>query len=253
MSDKSVTRDSILGGTLTIVQPASGYRFSLDSILLADFARPRKRDRVLDLGCGCGVITAMIALVHQPRAVVGIEVQPDLAECARRNALDNGLATMSVIQADLRQRKITGIDADSFDYVVANPPYRPSEGGRESRNESRRIARGGGGASLRDFVQAVARCAKGNGRVAIIFTAIRTTELIAELRAKALEPKRIRFVHPYANASASTVMVEARKRGRVEARIEPPLIVWERPGVYTAEVESILSGRNAVSTVVRSR
>ncbi len=244
MSDNRETRDAILGGTLTIVQPADGYRFSLDSLLLADFARPRMQDRVLDLGCGCGVIAAMIAHLHRPRAVVGIELQQELAECARRNASENRLVNMAVIQADIRQRKIAGIEPDSFDYVVANPPYRPSLGGRESPNTSRRIARGGDGASLREFVQAAARFSKGTARLGFIFTAIRTTELIAELKAKNLEPKRLRFVHPYGDAPASTVMIEARKGGRVEARIEPPLIVWERPGVYSAEAESILTGKS---------
>ena len=243
MTARRETRDAILGGALTIVQPADGYRFSLDSVLLADFARPRKQDRVLDLGCGCGLIAAMIALRYKPRAVIGIEMQADLAECARRNALENRLEMMTVIQADLRRREIAGIEPHSFDYVVTNPPYRPSQGGRESPNESRRIARGGDGASLHDFVQAAARYTKGNDKVAIVFTAIRTTELIAELRAKALEPKRLRFVHPYADAPASTVMVEARKGGRIEARIEPALVVWESAGVYTLEAQSILKGR----------
>ena len=251
MIDNRETRDAILGGALTIVQPADGYRFSLDSLLLADFARPRKQDRVLDLGCGCGVIAATIAHLHQPHAIVGIELQTELADYAQRNASENRLANMAVIQADLRQRKIAGIEPDSFDYVVANPPYRPSQGGRESPNASRRIARGGDGASLKDFIQAAARFSKGTAKVAFIFTAVRSTELIAELKAKNLEPKRLRLVHPYADAPASTVMIEARKAAQIEARIEPPLIVWERAGIYTAEAQLILSGRR--SEAVNSR
>src|SRR5579859_2662199 len=115
----STTRDSILGGALSILQPAAGYRFSIDSILLGNFARPRRRDRVLDLGCGCGVIAAMIAMTRRPRVVLGIELQPELAELARRNATLNQLAHLTVIEADLRKRKIVGAEPGSFDYIVA--------------------------------------------------------------------------------------------------------------------------------------
>ena len=247
------TRDTILGGALTIVQPAAGYRFSIDSILLANFARPRKQDRVLELGCGCGVIAATIAMMHQPRAIVGIELQRDLAECAQRNAAINNLDTMTVIRADLRNRKIAGLEPDSFAYVVANPPYSALRHGRESPNASRRIARGGDGASLRDFIAAASRFTTGNGKVAMIFTATRTAELIAELKAKAFEPKRIRFVHPYAHEPASTVMIEARKGAGIEAQVEPPLIVWERAGVYSAEARAILNCEAADASPITSR
>ncbi|MGH7879214.1 MAG: SAM-dependent methyltransferase, partial [Candidatus Binataceae bacterium] len=115
------------------------------------------------------------------------------------------------------------------------------QSGRESPNASRRIARGAGGASLRDFVAAAARYATSNGRVAMIFTAGRAADLLAELRAKSLEPKRLRLVHPYARSSATSIMVEARRGGGVEVRIEAPLIVWEEPGVYTDEARAILT------------
>ncbi|MGH7843462.1 MAG: methyltransferase, partial [Candidatus Binataceae bacterium] len=107
-----------------MVQPRAGYRFSIDSILLARFARPRRCDRLLELGAGCGVIAAILAKIRQPSAVVAIELQADLAALARRNFASNRLLRATAIAADLRARKITGAAAASFDYVVANPPYR---------------------------------------------------------------------------------------------------------------------------------
>ncbi len=244
------TRDTILGGALTILQPAAGYRFSIDSILLGSFAQPRKRDRVLELGCGCGVIAAMIAITRRPRVIVGIELQHELAELARSNLALNRLENLTVIEADLRDRKIAGVDTGTFDYIVANPPYREARGGRERPNRSRHLARGGG-ASLRDFIKAATRYASSSGKVAIIFTAIRAAELIAELKACSLEPKRLRFVHPYAEAVASVVMVEARKGGGIEVKIEAPLILWERPGEYSAGARSILNGAGASAAAIR--
>src|SRR5437667_307452 len=83
------------------------------------------------------------------------------------------------------------------------------------------------------YAAAAARHARHGGRAAFIFAAARSAELISALRARRLEPKRIRFVHPYAAASASTVLVEARKGGGVEVEVEPPLVLFVNPGVYT--------------------
>lgn len=183
----------------------------------------------------------MIAVLHQPREVVAIEMQAELAQLAEGNFALNRLDYANAIHADLRARKIPGAEPGSFDYVVANPPWHRSGNGRESPNASRRAARGGDGASLRDFVAAAARYGTNVGKIAMIFTASRSAELLAEMNANALEPKRIRFVHPQIDSPANAIMVEASKGGGVEARIEAPLILWESPGVYSAEAHAILN------------
>jgi tRNA1Val (adenine37-N6)-methyltransferase len=255
------TIDTILGGALTIVQPLQGYRFSVDAILLGRFARPRMRDRVLELGAGCGVVSVMIAALNHPRAVLALELQPALAAMAARNAERNGLAEMAAICADLRARAIAGAAPASFDYIVANPPYRAPRTGRESPHPARRIARGGGGATLTEFLAAARRYGAHGARVAMVFTAARSAELIAELKARALEPKRIRFVHPGASAPAALILIEARAGGGVEVEIEPPLILYDAPGVYSAEARELLgiggdrddSDRGGVGAAVGSR
>ncbi len=237
--------DAILSGALNIVQPLFDYRFSIDSILLGDFARPRRHgDRVLELGAGCGVIAAIIAALRNPREVIAIELQPQLASIAKRNAQLNRLSNLKVIEADLRARKIDDAAPASFDYVVANPPYRAPLSGRESPNASRRLARGTGGARLQDFLTAAARYVCVGGKVALIFTAPRAAELIVEMKSRSLEPKRLRFVHSFADSPASAVLIEARKGARVTAQIEAPLILWRQPGEYTLEALAILNGRS---------
>lgn len=210
--------------------------------------RARRQDRVLDLGTGCGVIAAMIALTRRPREVLAVELQPVLAELAARNAARNQLTNLRTFQADLRAPVVAGLAPGSFDWVVANPPYRASGTGRESPDPSRRLARGASGASLHEFVAAAARYTTNGGRVAMVFTAARTAELLAELRSQSLEPKRCRFVHPYLASPATMVLVEARKGGGVEVGIEPPLILWESAGSYTAEARAILHGDPIAAT-----
>jgi tRNA1Val (adenine37-N6)-methyltransferase len=240
VSDQAQTVDSILGGALTIVQPAGGYRFAIDAILLARFARPRQSERVLELGAGCGVVSIILAALHHPRKVVAVELQPRLAALIAPNAARNETTAVTAICADIR-RTIPGLTPAAFDYVIANPPYRAASRGRESPNAERRTARGGAGATLADFIAAAARYANHGGRVAIVFTASRTAELIAEMKQRSLEPKRIRFVHSRPQVPAAMVLLEARKDGGVEAVIEPPLFIYGSSGAYTDEARRILT------------
>ena len=203
------TRDSILDGSITLIQPKHGYRFSIEAILLARFARANTRDRVLELGAGCGVVSIMIAALYRPREVVAIEIQPPLADMITRNAAINALKSVNAINADLRQKKIAGVDPASFDLVVANPPYRAAASGRENPDHSRRMARGESTATLMDFVGAGRRYARTRA-LSVLFTARRSAELISAMRSKQLEPKRIRFVHPQIASPASVILSEAR-------------------------------------------
>ena len=235
------TRDTILDGSITLIQPRHGYRFSVDSILLGRFARASTRERVLELGAGCGVVSIMMAALYRPREVVALELQPKLAEMIDRSAAINGLETVRAICADLRHKKIAGVELASFDLVVANPPYRAAASGRENPDHGRRLARGENTATLEDFVAAACRYARTAGRVAFVFTARRSAELISVMRSKKLEPKRIRFVHAQMALPASVMLIEARAGGGIEVAIEPPLILYDRPGIYTSEAQALLS------------
>jgi tRNA1Val (adenine37-N6)-methyltransferase len=239
--NQNETRDTILDGSITLIQPRHGYRFSVEAILLCRFARASTRDRVLELGAGCGVVSIMIAALHRPREVIALEIQPPLAEMIARNAEINRLESVHAVCADLRQKKIKGVESASFDLVVANPPYRAVAAGRENPDHGRRLARGESAALLEDFIAAARRYARMGGRVAFVFTARRSAELISAMRSKQLEPKRLRFVHPQIARPASVILIEARVGGGIEVAIEPPLILYERPGIYTSEARALLS------------
>ena len=240
-SNENESRDTILDGFITLIQPKHGYRFSVEAILLGRFARVSTRDRVLELGAGCGVVSIMMAALYRPREVVAVEIQPSLAEMIPRSASINRLKSVHAVCADLRQKKIAGVEPASFDLVVANPPYRAAASGRESPDHGRRVARAEGSTVLTDFVAAARRYARPRGRVAFVFTASRSAELISAMRSKQLEPKRIRFVHPQIAMPASVMLVEASVRGGIEVAIDPPLILYDRPGIYTSEARALLS------------
>ena len=224
---------------MRLYQPRRGYRFSIDSILLGRFCGARAGERVLDLGAGCGIVSLMIAALGHPREIVAIEMQPALAAIAVRNAALNHFDDMRVICADLEALSASETGGE-FDLVVANPPFRARQTGRESPDTGRRIARTETTATLAGFVAAAARNTRRGGRAAFVLAAVRSAELLSALRSAALEPKRVRFVHPFATARASVILVEARKGGGIEVEIEAPLMLYTAPGVYTAEALALM-------------
>ncbi len=195
---------------------------------------------MLELGAGCGVVAIAIAALFHPRSLVAIEIQPALARLVESNAALNSVSAVHAVCADIRVRRIANVAPASFDLVVANPPFHASGRGRQSPNMGRRIARGEEQAALEDFTKAAWRYVKNGGRVAFVFIANRSAELLAVMRAHRLEPKRIRFVHPRVDLPAASILVEARAGGGTEVRIEPPLVVYDRVGVYSAQAHAIL-------------
>jgi len=231
---------TILGGKLSVIQPKSGYRFSIDSVLLARLVRAREGARILDLGAGCGVVALIIAQRLRPREIVALEIDSAMAELIHRNASANGYSNISTICGDLRKTRISGLEPGGFDVVVANPPFRATRSGRHSPNPDRRLAREEVQGTLEDFVKAAARYAKFGGTVEMVMVASRGAELISLLRSSALEPKRIRLIHPRLGMPASVMLVEARRGGRVGVLLEPPLIIYSGRGRYTPEAKRLL-------------
>jgi tRNA1Val (adenine37-N6)-methyltransferase len=235
------THDSIAlrgAGIVQVAQPAKGHRFTVDSILLADFCRIKPKDRVLEPGAGTGVISLLLAKKH-PRAVfTAVEVQPQLADLCKKNIVDNSLdGRTTVLAQDLRRMNRT-LTLGSFSVIVANPPYIKEGTGRTSPHAARQIARHDRAASLESWLN-LHRFLKNNGKYFLVFPAARLAELAALMKQRKLEPKRLRLVHPYLDKPASLVLLESVKEAGSGMEVLPPLIVHEPDGGYTKEMREI--------------
>ena len=218
-----------------LVQPGSGYRFSLDPLLLAAFVRPRKRSRLLDLGAGCGVAGLAALLLHQEQGliVLGADIDPDQVRAARQNARLLGVANACQVQ-ELDLRQIRGVlPPEGFDLALANPPYRPLGSGQPCQDPGRATARGEATATLDDFLRAASFALANRGRFGVVFPAARLAELMAGCRTARLAPKRLRLVHSRPMENARLVLLEAVKNGGDELTVEPPLIIYEGSGQDT--------------------
>jgi len=233
------TVEEALGGELRIIQKAKGYRYSLDAFLLAHFAAVKKNGRLLDLGCGSGVIALTLATKWSSVEVVGIEIQEELAEMARRSAAMNGLADrVEILSGDVKQIEAL-CESNAFDSVVSNPPYRKLRSGRINPDGQKALARHEIKGALGDFLAAAHYALKKSGRIFLIYPASRMVHLLSGMHSARLEPKRLRIVHSGIQTEGALVLAEGVKDGREELHILPPLTVYDENGGYTSEMESI--------------
>ncbi|HOD29288.1 MAG TPA: methyltransferase [Syntrophales bacterium] len=235
------TLDVLFDGRFPILQPEKGYRFSIDALLLAHFVRFKDRASVLELGTGSGVIAVLLARRWPGTRLVGIEIQPELADLARRNVQANGLdGRVDIRCADVR-RPAGAIPERACDAVVFNPPYRRLDAGRINDDPQRARSRHEILGSLGDFLKAAAFALKPKGSVSLIYPASRAAELVVRMRAARLEPKRLLPVYSHAASEGAFVLVEGIQGGGEELRLLSPLVLYGEDGRYTAAVEAIFS------------
>lgn len=219
------TLDSFLDGDLKILQKKEGYRFSIDAVLLAQFVKIRKHEKVIDLGTGCGILPLLLSRITRASYFVGVEIQQSLFECAVRNVRLNHLeGRISMLHRDFRKLK-TIFPPGSFDVVVSNPPYRTDRSGRINPHPEKAIARHEMEGSLDDLSSIISYLLPNKGRGYLIFPASRSADLLVALRKKNLEPKRFQFAHPRPGESAKFILVESMKSSGAELNVMPPLIL----------------------------
>ena len=214
--------DLFLDGRLKLIQSRDGYRFSVDAVLLSQFATIRSGDVVIDLGTGCGVILLILLLTKPVGHVFGLDVQERLITQACRNARLNGFEKrMDAVWGDIRHPPFASGIAN---LVVCNPPYRKIKSGRINPDPQKAIARHELLASPDDILRAAAALLSKKGRFALVYPAGRLAEMLVRLRRFNLEPKRIRIHYPNLESNAKLALIEAVLGGRPGLEILPPLL-----------------------------
>jgi tRNA1Val (adenine37-N6)-methyltransferase len=238
-SNGSFAAGAFLDGRLRVVQNRLGYRFSIDAVLLAHFARLRGTERVLDLGTGCGVIPLILVFRHARLRVWGVEIQSGLAALASTNVSANRMDDrITILEEDMRRltpAKTGGV----MDVVVCNPPFRRAGAGRINPSAQRAAARHEIDITLPDILKVSRRMLKTRGRLVVIQAAERLGELIAHLRLLGIEPKRLRTVHADIGSEAKMVLLEGRPGSGPGMKILPPLCLGEAESV-SEEVRAML-------------
>ena len=222
-----------------IIQKTDGFCFGMDAVLLSGFAQVKDGERALDLGTGTGIIPILLEAKTDGKHFTGLEIQEEMADMAARSVLYNHLEDkIEIITGDIKEAsRLFGLA--SFDVVTSNPPYMNDAHGLKNPDMQKAISRHEVLCTLEDVVREASRLLRPGGRFYMVHRPHRLIEIITALTKHKLEPKRMKFVHPYVDKDANMVLIEAVRGGKPMMKLEAPIIVYKEQGVYTDEIYDI--------------
>lgn len=225
--------DDLMRDGLKLIQNTDIFCFGMDAVLLSTYAKAGKKDRVLDMGTGNGIIPVLMQSKNLGSTYSALEIQEGSAQLARRNVELNHLEDrISVVKGDIKEASTIFGEA-SFNVVTSNPPYMNENHGIVNPDSAKAIARHELLCSLDDVIREASRCLKSKGKMYMVHRPNRLVDIFDTMRKYHLEPKRMRLVYPYVNKAANMVLIEAVKGGNSQLIVEEPLIVYKTDGTYT--------------------
>ncbi len=225
---------------LKIIQNSQGFCFGIDAILLSDFAKDMKKSElVVDLCTGTGVIPILLAGKTEAKKIIGVEIQEECADMAKRSvALNNLENRVEIINVDLKLLKNV-IPSATVDVVTVNPPYMKKGTGVINEKNAIIISKHEVSCTLEDVIKEAARLLKFNGEFYMIHKSERVADVFCTMRKYKIEPKRVRFVYPQVDKPSNLVLVEGTRSGKEFLKHEKPLIVYKENKEYTDEIYKI--------------
>jgi tRNA1(Val) A37 N6-methylase TrmN6 len=244
MRSRALTDDAILGGRLSLLQPARGHRFGHDAILLAAACPARAGESVIDLGAGVGAAGLALAARVEGVIVTLAEIDPELAALAGENAQRNGLgerarAVVLDAAAPARAFAAAGLAPETFMRVLMNPPFNDPVRQRASPDVRRRLAHQAPRATLAAWTRSAARLLPPRGTLTLIWRADGLADVLTALT-PAFGAVAVMAVHPKPDAPAIRLLVRATKASRAPLSVLPGLILNGRAGKPTPEAETVL-------------
>lgn len=222
-----------------IIQNPDRFCFGIDAVLLSDFAKVKEGDKVLDFCTGTGIIPILMEAKTKASAFTALEIQEESAEMARRSVALNHLEEkIEIITGDVKEADKLFAPA-SFQAVTCNPPYMIGQHGMVNPDSPKAVARHEILCTLEDVIMQSARVLVPGGSLYLVHRPFRLAEIMITLIKYKLEPKRMRLVYPFSHKEPNMVLIQATKGGKSRITVEKPLIVYEKPGIYTAEVKAL--------------
>lgn len=238
------TLDDLQLKGIHVIQKKDAFRFGVDAVLLANFAKINKNTRVMDICSGTGIIPFIIAGKTEAFEIKGLELQEEIVEMAKRSVEYNNLSErVEFIEGDLKDKQLLK-ELGKFEVVTVNPPYKMSNCGIVNPNDKNAIARHEICCNLEDVIIACKTLMKDNGRMYMVHRPERIADILCLMRKYKIEPKRIRMVHPSLYKTANIVLIEGKNYGGTFLKWEPPLYVHNEDGSYTNEINRIYGREN---------
>ena len=229
---------NLLNKDMKIIQRVDHFAFSLDSLLVSEFASITKyTNKIVDLGTGNGVIPLFLSKKTKAK-ITGIEIQEISSDLAKRNVQLNNLEDqISIINDDMKNWR-QYFRNNSIDMVISNPPFFKFDGNEKQLNDLTQLtlARHEISITLEEIIQTASNLLKDKGHFALVHRVDRFMDIIENMKKYDIEPKKIQFCHTKINKEGKILLVEGIKYGKPGLRILPPLIAHDNDGQYSAEV-----------------
>ena len=225
-----------------IIQNPDRFCFGMDAVLLSDFAKVKEGDKVIDFCTGTGIIPILMEAKTKASHFTALEIQEDSAEMAKRSVALNHLEDkIEIITGDVKEADRL-FKAASFQAVTCNPPYMIGQHGLVNPDSPKAIARHEIMCTLEDIIKQGARVLVPGGSFYMVHRPFRLVEIMTTFTKYKLEPKRMQLVYPYIDKEPNMVLIQATKGGKSRITVEKPLIVYDKPGIYTKEILEMYEG-----------
>lgn len=231
--------DDLQCNGLYLIQDPDKFCFGIDAVLLSNFVKVKKNGHVVDLCTGSGIVPILLSAKTGAKKITGIEIQSDIADMARRSVSYNKLDEKIDIINDDISNALKYINNCSVDSVCVNPPYMKDTTAIKNPDLPMAIARHELLTDLDTVINVASKLLKESGKFFMVHRPSRLSEIFASMRQNRIEPKRLRFIHPYIESKANLVLIEGAKGSGVWMDVEPPLVVYKDKNVYTDEVLKI--------------
>ena len=230
--------DDLQNGYMLIQNPKQ-FCFGIDAVLLSWFAKVKPGEKALDMGTGTGIVPILLKARYPKGMYTGLEIQEESAALARRSVQYNGLEQdIKIVTGDIKEAGAFFGHA-SFQVVTSNPPYMIGSHGLTGDNTAKIIARHETLCTLEDVISQAAAVLEPKGRFYMVHRPFRLAEIMSVMVNYKVEPKRMRLVYPFVDKEPNLVLIEGMRGGKSRIQVEKPLIVYEKPGVYTEEILEI--------------
>ncbi len=236
---KSQIRKEPLGSGYSIFV-TDEHHFSTDTILLANFCAPKKHEKAVELGAGCGTISMLWARDRVPEHIYAVEIQPEACRLMEQSVALNGEQDrISVINADMRALKGT-VPFGNADLVACNPPYKLEGSGLVNPNDAHKLARHELSCTAEDVVRTAASLLRFGGRFCMCQRPERLTDIMCIMRNNSIEPKRLRFVQQRQSKEPKLFLIEGKKGAHTGGLVVmPTLFIEDSSGGFSQEMLSV--------------
>ncbi len=237
------TLDDLQLKGIHVIQKKDGFRFGVDAVLLANFAKVKRNATIIDLCSGTGIIPFIIKGKSECGIINGVEIQGEFVEMANRTAKYNNFnEDIKFIEGDLKDKELLK-SLGRVDIVTVNPPYKIYNSGILNESDKSAIARHEVCCNLEDVIIGARALLKDNGKLFMVHRPDRIVDIFTLMRKYKIEPKRIRFVHPKPGKAPNILLVEGQRDGGAFLKIEDPLYVHMEDDSYSEEITGMYNSQ----------